>query len=166
MSVRKQSVDYPYCSSVTPFFLAVYQAHLTVATGRAFLAMAAGTQASSWHSLTRVCLMPTPAASPPAAFEDTSNTLKKLKWNSLTWDAAPMLSSHCLVCQCFSLFLPCYPGAQGTSAWCGSAVPTTYKPPDCHWQCSHWYELHTASPQRDLQCSSMVCSYSSNTGII
>lgn len=42
--------------------------HLTVDTGDAFAAMPAGIQASSSHSLIRVCLIPTSAARPPAAW--------------------------------------------------------------------------------------------------
>lgn len=36
--------------------------------------MAAGIHASSWHSLTRVCLTPTSAARPPAAFRSSPQT--------------------------------------------------------------------------------------------
>ena len=49
------------------------KSHLTVVTGRALSAMAAGIHASSWHSFTRVCLTPTPAERPPAAFKDTTH---------------------------------------------------------------------------------------------
>lgn len=66
--------------------------HLTVLTGRALSAMAAGMHASSWHSLTRVCLTPTSAARPPAAFHSNPQTQHDpLMWQfeHQTWPLQP-----------------------------------------------------------------------------
>lgn len=62
------------CQNSDSSRLIVSLPHLTVLTGRALSAMAAGTHASSWHSLTRVCLTPTSAARPPAAFHSHPQT--------------------------------------------------------------------------------------------
>lgn len=144
------------------FLWVLVSTYLIVVTGWAFSARAAGIHASSWHSLTRVCLMPSPAARPPAAFRDTTHQPSLILSSPLisqstssassAFTALIYLISFKMLCysfnsyiltlysiyhgsmswQCHRLCSPHCPVVQDTSALLGSVLPATCWLPRFH----------------------------------